>query len=368
MSAYPITLGTVCEAVLTSLDGVAGSNSPCQKLSPLGFTRALVSVPNTAGFKAVPVDSGTGHRRQVRIKYYQRGSKANVRRTPACNEPTRKQATDELFDIQKYVELELAVPDDYLQRLCEDASQVGQARELSPNDPAANTTLMDEVVSLLLSQLNGLWQDVNEQNLQHQATQFGNNLGNSPVSAVKKAVPVVKTSDGSSVLKGYQTLLHDFGLNEQAGRPLVAGYGNFNKFHMNQGFACCDDSGFDFGALAASLPYYYFPDLQVDSLIGENELIVLSPGSVQMVTYSRNRGNFSGLRGDTLYTTIVDPRMPDIRLDLAARFLNCGNATRELRLTVSLDWDLFYLPADSFGVNDRLQGVNGTFHYEATAA
>jgi hypothetical protein len=366
--SYPITLGTVCEAVLTSLDGVAGENAPGMKLTPIGFTRALVSAPNTAGFTAIPVDSGTGHRKQVRLKYYQRGSKQMVRRSPECDQPVHKRAVDELFDIGKYAEMELAIPDEYLQRLCEDASQIGTARELDPGNPAANSPLMNEVVALLLSQMNGLWQDVNEQNLQQQLVSFGNNLGNSPVSAAAKSIEVVRGGDGASVLKGYQTLLHDFGLNEQAGRPLVVGYGNFNKFHFNQGFACCDDSGFDFGALAAGLPYFYFPDLQVDGILGENELAVLSPGSVQLVSFSRNRGNFAGMRGDTLYTTLVDPRVPDIRLDLSAHFVNCGNATRELRLTVSLDWDLFYLPQDSFGLNDRLSGVNGTFRYTALSA
>jgi hypothetical protein len=365
--SYAISPAGLCEAALLSLSGLSGQNTPAAKLTPVGLTRALASSYNRAGFASSPLDAGDGHRRRARIKYLQRGSKSKVRRQQSCEHTNYKTYLEEELELTKYAELPISITDEYLAQLCADASQIGEFMRLNPGEPQPeNTVLMNVFAELILSELNGLWQDINEQNVQHIQTQMGFNLGNSPASAAAINIPVVDSVTGASILKGYQMMQHNYLKNEMNGTPLVVGFGNFDLFVHNQQHACCSDAGFDFGSLASSAPFVYFPDLQVDSILGANHLVQMAPGSAQLVTYNRNRGSFAGARGSAFYTTIVDPRLPDVPLDFYAEYVSCGNQTREMRMLVSLDWDLFVLPADAYALDDRLAQVNGLFHYVAT--
>lgn len=144
----------------------------------------------------------------------------------------------------------------------------------------------------------------------------------------------------------------------------AAGVGQFaliggeitNKINLWTKWAGLADAGIDLAKLPDSAPYTFY-DRDLDGTIGINNMFMLSPGAVQLVTYNENVGVYKQEVTD-LYTndTFIDPDT-GLQIDFDWRYdYDCKIWTYQPKLY----WQLATARPGGCG----LAGVNGIFMIE----
>jgi hypothetical protein len=82
----------------------------------------------------------------------------------------------------------------------------------------------------------------------------------------------------------------------------------------------------------------------------------------------RNKGTFEGQHGLTYYTTFKPDTMPNMEFDISVLSDFCGDATREVKVSISKSYGFWGIPTDAYQSGDPLNGVTGAFDYIATEA
>ena len=124
---------------------------------------------------------------------------------------------------------------------------------------------------------------------------------------------------------------------------------------MNQ-IACCNELGFD---LARWTDYRYYYDRFVDGQVGTNEMIMLAPGAVQLVTWNAYVGDYAKRNDVFEHGTLTDP-FTGLPYDIKIHYDDCRD---RWSIQFGVHFEVVYLPQDGFDQNDDLAGVNYTFNF-----
>ena len=81
-----LTLTGVAAAIMMNISAIAGLNDPQLKITPVGFLKMLLENNAMTEVNNLP-DIQSGQKRQIDIKYLQRGIESEVTNTDDCDTP-----------------------------------------------------------------------------------------------------------------------------------------------------------------------------------------------------------------------------------------------------------------------------------------
>lgn len=338
--AYITFTQGICEKVQQSLNQILGGKAPSVLRTPVGYLDALISVQNTAGVEKVAVDAGNGKKKQVRIKFIQRGIASDITTDGDgdCTVDVEKEPFDDTVEVTKFIGTKwLGFDQTQMRKLCE-----------------SDSVFMESVVR---AEIDILSVELNKALLAEQALNFGNALGGSNAVIPVNLLETVKKSPlyyGESVI---METFEDLGVMQ---RPIVVGAGNLSHYVRQVGIGCCNDAGIN---LSQAGNMDFFRDRFVQSVIGQNRFIGLIPGYVQLLTWNKYVGEYRQETPSFSHTTIVDP-ITGLTFDMKWKYDDC---TEKWVMRLSLNYELFFIPSNSFNAADELSGMNGSLNFRADA-
>jgi hypothetical protein len=330
----------ICEKVQQSLNEILNGKAPSVLRTPIGYLDALISTQNTAGVEKVMVDPGTGKKKQVRIKFIQRGVSSDITTDPDgdCTVDIEKEPFEETVEVTKFIGTKwMGFDQTQMRKLCEPDSM-----------------FMEQVIR---AEIDTLSVELNKALITEQAANFGNFLGGSSAAV---AVPLLETVKKSPLYYGESLVMESFedlGIRQ---RPIVVGAGNLAHYVRQVGIGCCNDEGVN---LSQAGNMDFFRDRFVNSILGANHFIGLVPGYVQLLTWNKYVGEYREENATFSHTTITDP-VTGLTFDMKWKYDDCAEKY-VMRLT--LNYELFFIPANSFAATDDYFGFNGSLHFRADA-
>lgn len=339
-AAYIVFTQGICEKVQQSLNQILNGKAPSVLRTPVGYLDALISTQNTAGVEKVAVDAGNGKKKQVRIKFIQRGVSTDIT-TDAdgdCTVDVEKEPFDETVEVTQFIGTKwMGFDQTQMRKLCE-----------------ADGVFMESVVR---AEIDILCVELNKALLALQNANFGNFIDG---TSVAHAVPLLETVKKSPLYYGESMLMEEFENLGVMQRPIVVGAGNLAHYVRQVGIGCCNDAGVSLNQ-AGNMDF--FRDRFVNSVIGANHFIGLIPGYVQLLTWNKYVGEYRQETPSFSHTTITDP-VTGLTFDMKWKYDDC---TEKWVMRMTLNYELFFIPANSFAATDELYGMNGSLHFRADA-
>jgi hypothetical protein len=332
----------ICEKVQSSLNAILGSTNPALKRTQVGYLQAITSPQNTAGTQQVPIDPGDGKKKEVRIKYLQRGTDQDLTDTKptGCATEIEKEPFEETVSITNYLGTKgIKFNESQMRRLCE-----------------ADSEFMAGVIN---GELDPLIVQLNKNLITIQAANFG---AFNPAIALPKEVDLLEGALSRPLYFGESIIMEDMENIDSARRPIVIGGGKLAHYVRQVGIGCCNDFGIE---LSQAGNMDFFRDRFVGPILGNvDDFIALVPGYVQLLTYNEYVGSYVKENDVFSHTTITDP-VTGIKFDMKWHYNDCDDF---YFVQFGINYEMWFIPANSFAAYDELEGVNFTFHYRATQA
>jgi hypothetical protein len=138
-----------------------------------------------------------------------------------------------------------------------------------------------------------------------------------------------------------------------------------DQYRKARVIASGNDNGFDASLLDITRSIYY--DTNLPAALGNtNEVIAMAPGALQLITYAKNKGQFTYDFEDQMRTTVVDPWL-GIEHDVVMSYVKCNDEI-ELYIQFATNWAVVGMPK-CWAQNDCLfDGVLDVFKYEVICA
>lgn len=356
--------------LLRSLEAYTNPNYPGKKVTPPGFTRLLLeNKPSSALVtNQLRVDE-QGHIRDVKLKYQVRSIPSQTSTVDSCDVdivPGYREVDVPTLNFRK---LSFYIPDSIISRYGTETST--QVQLGSPK-----TALMEEFLSSLLTQLNGLIGAIDQDLLSAMATRWGKNI----VTGSSAATNISFDPNNLSMNNGVVKLMSDAVANEliHNGQMLVAGNGMLLSYMIAKQFQTATNSN---GFTNESAGIKYYDDIYSAASWGANIFGVFAPYSVGLIEANSYAGNFGGLKGGSYFFTLPIPiqisggTLTPLVLDAQLKYVDCPTdvivegATQKINrgwvLMLSKRFALFTLPDDAYQSGDRLHESNGTLLYSA---
>lgn len=361
----------VCPALLIGANE-ALRDAQNKVFEPIGFVQSLLDPNNRT--TAIQVDSGNGHSKQVRVMHKQRMTLDELEDTVTCDPTEERPRFEEIVTVNMKKSATLTISEDTIRQLCDAYSQlvVLAGGERNVNSFVSGTTssqamqplaIVRELYEDIALNLNTLIMGINMDLITAMTTKVGKWKGGD----TSKNFSMYTTATGAPVFAGFNVMRQELAKTGFAGRPIVVGGGNFDLASGALQYGCCNDSGIDFGKMASNAGFQYYRDYNVDGADGfntANQFLAFMPGTMQLVTFNENKGNFGkiGLKDRGL---IALPSLPGVMADMSIKPDDCNNT---YTLKVWLNYDLYASPTNLFQATDPLYGVNGVFKAVATAS
>lgn len=330
----------ICEKIQTSLIDLMGVNSPERKRTPVGYLQAVTSATNQAGFNVIPIDQHNGKKRSVRVTYAQRGTDADIvdEITNGCSADISKTPFEDIVDINREIATQgIVFSEDEMRKLCE-SDQTWIAR-------------------IINAEFDALLVRLNKRMIAVQNANFGDFADGTNTVHTRQ---LLKTADKSAYYYGENQILNDFSDIDFPGRPILIGNGILRDYTRIVSHGCCNAQGLDVGTVGE---FDYYQDRHVAGILGNaNDFIGLAPGHVQFIQWNKYVGSYAKNYGNIIKTTIMDP-YTGILFDINWKYDDCDEVWI---LTLSLHWDMYFMPSNIFAAGDPLEGVNYTLHYRAS--
>lgn len=343
-ASVPFTRG-ICVAIQSSLNAILGNtNDPAMKRTQVGYLQALVSPQNMAGVTIVPIDPGNGKKKKVRITYIQRGVASDIAHSDSanCDAEVFPEPLEDEIEITKYIRTKwFGFNEEDMRLLCEaDAEYRGR--------------VMSSKIDILMVELN-------KKLIALQASNFGE-FNPYFYGAAYKDVAMLNCDGNAINYLGEAQITTDFQNLDSIAKPIVIGGGNLNIYAKMAKIGCCNDLGLNLDQ-AGQMDFYY--DRFVDQILGANHFIGLVPGYVQLLTWNKYVGAYRKENEVFSAGTIVDP-YTGITLDM--KWVYDYDCAEQYKVRFFLNYDLWFIPTNSFATGDELEGVNFTLHYRAVKA
>lgn len=358
----PITLKGFAQATIKNLNLVAKQNDPQLKLTPTGFLRLLLE--NNAMVEINNIEElRKGLKRDIKLRYLQRGLESEVTDTDDCETPLGADWKEHEIKNPLFSKIGIFISDDEFRQYEEEAIQT-----LSLGD-AQTAPLMRGFYELLLTKLIGLISKIDSNLIAAQATKWGANAAYSLATSAQ-TLQLGKSADFNT---GYVKLMEDAMVNEINDKLLLCGNGLITRYDIFHKLKTGTDSA---GIGALPLNAYYDP--RTITGWGANHFGVFAKGTIGFVDWNRYVGAFAGEKGGSVFFTLpvpveLDGSLTSLVFDCQLKYIDCpeigsdNNVTQQRgwKLIVSKNYGLFNMPNDAFATSDVLHGVNGSFHYIA---
>lgn len=370
-----------CEAILLHLDTIAGQNYPGKKVTPVGFTQMLLDQP----IAYTPIQEGFsgGQTRAVNIKYARRGTINQVSTTDTCSVDVQPLFKETTTTVDNFVSVGIWIPDSQMRQYCEDAT-----RTVAVGQPA--TPLMAQTLDFVLTQMNSLYQKQESVLTTAMASSFGKHLGGTTAAV---AVNIEQDGNLNDLTGGVLRMLNDANANEFCGSPKFVGAlgGLMAAYDLQHRLRSLSAGvGLDNQALLDNMGFKFYGSGLTGTTWGSTNVGMFSDDSVHYLEYLQNVGSWAGNRGNSTFSTIIDPRMQcwgnegigNVRWDMQVRYADCPEdvanfissgyknvnsiSGRGYLIRIYKYYDLFVTPTDAYDGADRLAGSNGTLRYSLT--
>lgn len=360
----PITLTGFAQAAIKNINLVAKQNDPQLKLTPTGFLKLLLENNATTEINNIE-ELRKGLKRKIKLRYLQRGLESDVTDIDDCETPLRPDWKEHKIEMPLFSKIGIFISDDEFRQYQEEAITT-----LSLGD-AQQAPLMRGFYEVLLTKLIGLIGKIDSNLIAAQATKWGANAAYG-LSTAAQTLQLGKTADFSS---GYVKIQEDAILNEVNDNLLICGSGLITRYDIFHKLKTSPDS---MGIGSLGLNAYYDP--RTINAWGENHFGVFAKGTVGFVDWNAYVGAFAGEKNGSVFFTLpvpveLDGSLTSLVFDCQLKYIDCpiygGDSGKELvqgrgwQLIVSKHYGLFNAPSDMFQDDDRLNGVNGSFHYIA---
>lgn len=357
-----LTLTGVAAAIMMNISAIAGLNDPQLKITPVGFLKMLLE--NNAMTDVNNIDDiRSGDDRTISLKYLQRGIESEVSNVDDCETPITPSWKTTNIGEPLFNKIGIFISDKDMRKYVTAASN---PTALGDSAQKVSRALYETV----LTHINALLQKIDGNLVAAQALKFGVNAAYGSASAQPIALGTkAKMDDG--VVK----LVLDAEANEVYDELLVCGNGLVRAFDVYNKLKSGTDAN-GFGALDLKA----YSDPKTVSGWGANHFGVFAKGTIGFVDCPQYVGDYAGDKGSSYFFQIPMPlplsdgSILPLMFDCQLKYIDCpstdgqGNEQkRGWKLIISKTYGLFNLPSDCFKSGDPLQGVNGSFHYVATA-
>jgi hypothetical protein len=138
-----------------------------------------------------------------------------------------------------------------------------------------------------------------------------------------------------------------------------------DQYRKARAIASGNDNGFDASLLDITRSIFY--DTNLPAALGNtNEIIAMAPGALQLVTYAKNKGQFTYDFEDQMRTTVVDPWL-GIEHDVVMSYVKCNDEI-ELYIQFATNWAVVGMPKCWAQQDCLFDGVLDVFKYEIVCA
>lgn len=351
--------------------------APSTKITPLGYTRMLLenSKPNIV---STGIDDGSGHIKEMRIKYRTRLPKGKTSTTDNCDIDARPAYTEATISATMFRKYAIMLEDETIAKYEKEASAMtGTGGELKGVTP-----LMQEQWDLIMETVNGIMQDINDDLVTKQVTNFGTNQVSGSSAAVTVNFPLATTTN--ALTAGMTKVIADARANEiNINDCYIVGSGLIDNYYIQQNQRAIGLAQNGLNTNQLSLPKFYH-DFDCDSAWGSNQFGVFEKNAVQFININRYVGYKAGQKGADWFGTLTVPvmdvqgNMIPFTFDIQMTYITCptelviggyGEAqtvNRGWALIISKSFDAFNIPSDAYDAADRLYGNNGTLRYTGT--
>jgi len=143
------------------------------------------------------------------------------------------------------------------------------------------------------------------------------------------------------------------------GRPILIGNGDMEVYTGVKNIGCCNQYGVDLSQASGS--YSFFLDYELDGVFNnaKENYVLYYPGAFQWVQYNRYNASNAVINSFEERTNVTDP-WTGLRYDLVITRDSC---TDSWAITISLVFDLVFLPQDLYKSGDPLYETNGILHF-----
>lgn len=366
------------QALLLHSKAVFMGTAPSTKITPPGY---LTKVAKTkANIVSKGIDNGSGHIKDVKIKYRTRGVAGQSSDSDNCDIDVRPVYSEATVDQTLFRKIGIHIDDDTIRRYSEEASRYVTTVNGQPA-LASVSSIMQDHFDAILEQMNGLLQDINDDLLDKQNTLWGKNQVTGLTTTTALNFPLTTTTPGS-LTTGMTKLMADIMANEIRIEDCeIVGSGLINNYFLQQRAKGLDNNGLNTALLA--MPTFY-NDYGAASAWGANRFGVFEKNAVQFIDVIRFAGNFSGWKGGSYFgvlpVNLIDSMGNPIAMtfDMQLKYYDCPTEVnvagydepqtinRGWVLTPSKSFDQFNIPGDAYASSDRLTGNNGTLLYTAS--
>jgi hypothetical protein len=333
-----------CPAIQDSLNAVFNQGDLTNRPYIPPFLSALISDRNKQGVTIQQRLDGKGRKKEVEVTYSPRLCEDSVLDTIA----TACDSGDPVGELSTTYELD---PD------------VGSSivRSLTLRD-LIDTCKDDQyyVANTIMKMMDVVIRVMNKKSLSEAATLFGVHATTGSSAAVD-----VVTQNGANLSSdmvdkiSYLLKISEFNNNDAW---IFGGSFDFNRYYQAVNLACCTDVlNFDlstYNGQYGPLPVF---DKAIETQWGANELGLLLPNALQLITYNEFVGA-NGIRvlDDATYKqgTLVHPAT-GIEFDYSAKF-DCGR----WEFAIGLAHKVVGMPSDMFYGCDELSGTNGFWNFK----
>jgi hypothetical protein len=354
------------------------------KVTPMGFLEWLLS-QGTPNIISTAKADGTGHVKNVRYSYRQRGVMGKSKTVDSCDIDAVSARLEAEIPSTLYRQTSIFFDDATIAQYEAEASKLInlQTKAVNPGVTSASFNgVMKEVYEIMIEHVNGLFGDINKDCLDLQASNFGTNVVYASNAAQTLNLPLSTTSNALNA--GLTRLITDTRQNQiDIKNATIVGSGLIDGLmvqQMNQALGLAQN-GVNQSRL--SLPNYFYDPTAATSW-GANQFAVLEKDAVQFLSVDRYVGSFAGVRGNSSFFNIKLPivnslggtELSSVSIDCQFKYIDCPGTqnvdgvptqlNRGWLLTMSKSYYAVNKPSDVFSANDVLAGVNGTLRYTAT--
>lgn len=375
--AYNFTQGQGIQPyLLRTMQSVFGEgNTPAVKVDNLGFLNLLNSQNKELQINRTDT---AGPIQFVTVKYKQRLVVGQTSTSDTCNSNVIVNPYLETqVNVNNYRQVTLFVNDALVQEYTSDLNKQGNLLGSLPP-----TAAMVEMVELIKSSANAIMTGMN-QDLQNLMV-FGNNAvtGNN----ASKNINITQNITTLPLTDGLTEILTEVQQNEFSThkKPQIYGSGLFLNFMNQQNAKGLAQNGLNTSIEAMGVEFFY--DQNAATILGSNQIAVISPDTTQLVEFQRYTGAYAGYKGTSFFGTFMLPiqmtqnNIIDVKFDFQLRYIDCPEGVSALTdyygaavsgyrgwiMCVSKYYGLFQPPTNAYRANDYLSNTNGTLRYTIT--
>ncbi len=364
----------LAQALIVSAREAFKGATPMDKITPLGYIQYLLNntKPNVL---STGIDDGSGYIRDVKFRYMQRGAPGKSVTVDDCSIQTRTAYIDKTLPTTYFRALGIVFEDDMIAKFESDALAV-----MNIGSPA--TPVMREVWDALISQVNGLLTDINNDLLAVQSLNFGKNVTTGLATA--KTINFALNGTNNDLTQGMTQVTADAMINEsKLNGSSIVGSGIMLNYALQQPAKSADQAGVNTRLLM--LPDFKYDPYTAPSW-GADNFGLFEKDAVQLLNVCRFRGSKAGLKGGDYFFTLRLPvedsvgqgNYRDFEFDVQLTYRTCPQDVniggevvalgRGWNIIIMSSYNQVNIPTDSYEAGDRLYGNNGTYLYHATNA